>query len=74
MSMTVSFRVFQKLVDEDLAWLRGMPATLERQHIIKLLESYRDDNAHYKIEASKRERILTPGDELVVRGSLDADA
>lgn len=30
---------YQRLIDEDVAWLEGQPRTLERDHIVAVLKS-----------------------------------
>ena len=38
MTMRLTRDAYQQLVDEDIAWLKTMPRTLERDHIIMILE------------------------------------
>lgn len=38
MSMKLTKSSYQKLIEEDIEWLKKMPRTLERDHIIMILE------------------------------------
>jgi len=38
MSMVVNTEAYRKLIREDIAWLETMPRTLERDHIVQVLE------------------------------------
>jgi len=38
MTMKVNKETYRQLIDEDIAWLRKYPRTLERGHIIDVLE------------------------------------
>ena len=38
MSMVVNAEAYRKLIREDIAWLDKMPRTLERDHILQVLE------------------------------------
>ena len=38
MSGPVTRAAFERLIAEDVAWLRQQPATLERDHILQILE------------------------------------
>jgi hypothetical protein len=37
MSFKMSRSAYQKLIDEDIAWLMEQPRTLERDHIVQIL-------------------------------------
>lgn len=47
-------RAYQKLVDEDLVWLRGLPRTLERDHVISIVEASPELEYPYDPEAVRR--------------------
>lgn len=38
MSMVVNAATYRKLVQEDLEWIKTVPRTLERDHVIQILE------------------------------------
>lgn len=46
MSLPMNANAYRQLVDEDIAWLKTMPRTLERDHILLILE-------HQKINAEE---------------------
>ncbi len=39
MTMTLNRMAFQRLVDENIAWLTKQPHTLERQHVIDIVKA-----------------------------------
>jgi len=40
MPTTLNKEAFQKLVDEDIDWLRKQPRTLEREHVEEIVRDY----------------------------------
>lgn len=53
---------YEKLIAEDVAYLEGLPRTLERDHIIDVLKA----SIEREYGTSKEDRDLFPGAFLVV--------
>jgi len=49
MSTTLNRKSYEKLIAEDICWLKAIPRTLERDHILAVLENsvgrYYDKNS-----------------------------
>jgi hypothetical protein len=58
MSMKMNQSAYQKLIDEDLAWLLQKPRTLERDHIAAVLRY--SIKMHYPEPPDKAESTLPP--------------
>lgn len=39
MSYRLNKKVYEQLINEDIAWLEKVPRTLEREHIIAILKA-----------------------------------
>lgn len=55
MSGIITKEAYQKLVDEDIAWLKQQPRTLERDHVIEIVSN--SVTMYYDELAALRERL-----------------
>ena len=61
MSMRLTRRAYESLVAENIAWLKTMPRTLERDHILTILDEavrYEYDSDYARGVADERARVV----------------
>ena len=61
MSMRMTRREYERLVAENIAWLKTMPRTLERDHILMILGEavrYEYDSDYARGVADERARVV----------------
>ncbi len=61
MSMRMTRREYERLVAENIAWLKTMPRTLERDHILTILGEavrYEYDSDYARGVADERARVV----------------
>lgn len=61
MSMRMTRREYERLVAENIAWLKTMPRTLERDHILTILDEavrYEYDSDYARGVADERARVV----------------
>ena len=61
MSMRMTRREYERLVAENIAWLKTMPRTLERDHILTILNEavrYEYDSEYARGVADERARVV----------------
>ncbi len=77
MSMRMTRREYERLVAENIAWLKTMPRTLERDHILTILDEavrYEYDSDYARGVADERARVVAYLRSDFERGTISTRA
>ena len=73
MSMRMTRREYERLVAENIAWLKTMPRTLERDHILAILGEavrYEYDSDYARGVADERARVVADLRAMLFRQAM----